>query len=138
MSSNDWGADRTVLLNLYRLLIRSKLDCGCIVYGSARSSYIMLLDTVHHQGLRLSLGAFRTSPVESLHVEANEPSLENSVFKFGTQYSTKLKAYPSNPAHDCVFNPLYENVYDRKPNTIQPFGLRVNTPQYGYIGDTQN
>jgi hypothetical protein len=40
-----------------------------------------------------------------------------------------LKAYPSNPAHDCVFNPLYENVYDKQPNTIQPFGLRVNTPQ---------
>jgi hypothetical protein len=38
-----------------------------------------------------------------------------------------LKAYPSNPAHDCVFNPLYENVYDKQPNTIQPFGLRVNT-----------
>jgi hypothetical protein len=43
------------------------------------------------------------------------------------QYATKLKAYPSNPAHDCVFNPLYENVYDKQPNTIQPFGLRVNT-----------
>ena len=40
---------------------------------------------------------------------------------------TKLKASPSNPAHDCVFNPLYENVYDKQPNTIQPFGLRVNT-----------
>jgi hypothetical protein len=26
-----------------------------------------------------------------------------------------------------VFNPLYENVYDKQPNTIQPFGLPVNT-----------
>ena len=77
VSSTNWGADSTVLLNLYRSLIRSKLDYGCIVYGSAHPSYIKLLDTVHHQGLRLSLGAFRTSPVESLYVEANEPSLEN-------------------------------------------------------------
>ena len=38
-----------------------------------------------------------------------------------------MKAYPSNPAHDCVFNPLYGNVYDKQSNTIQPFGLRVNT-----------
>jgi hypothetical protein len=37
------------------------------------------------------------------------------------QYATKLKVYPSNPAYDCVFNPLYENVYDKQPNTIQPF-----------------
>ena len=53
--SIDWGADSTVLLNLYRLLIRSKLDYGCIVYGSVRPSYIKLLDTVHHQELPLSL-----------------------------------------------------------------------------------
>ena len=93
VSITDWGADSTVLLNLYRSLIRSKLDYGCIVYGSACPSYIKLVDTVHHQGLRLSLGAFRTSPVESLYVEANEPSLENKRIKFGMQYATKLKAY---------------------------------------------
>jgi hypothetical protein len=43
------------------------------------------------------------------------------------QYAPKLKAYPSNPAYDCVFNPLCENVYDKQPNTIQPFGLRVKS-----------
>ena len=70
LSSSDWGGDRTVLLNLYRSLIRSKLD-----YGSARKSYLKSLDTIHHQGLRLALGAFRTSPVESLYAESSEPSL---------------------------------------------------------------
>jgi hypothetical protein len=112
LSSTDWGADSTVLLNLYRSLIRSKLDYGCIVYGSARPSYIKLLDTVHHQGLRLSLGAFRTSPRESLYVETNEPSLENRRIKLGMQYTTKLKVYPSNPTYDCVFNSLYEKYTD--------------------------
>jgi hypothetical protein len=43
VSSTDWGADSTVLLNLYRSLILSKLDYGCIAYGSARPSYIKLL-----------------------------------------------------------------------------------------------
>jgi hypothetical protein len=65
------------------------------------------------------------SPVESLYVEANEPSLENKRIKLGIQYATKLNAYPSNPAYDCVFNSLYENVYDTHSNTTQPFGLRV-------------
>ena len=42
LSNTTWGrgADRTVLLRLYRGLIRSKLDYGCIVYGSSRQSYI--------------------------------------------------------------------------------------------------
>ena len=43
------------------------------MYGSARKSYLQILDTVHQQGFRLALGAFRTSPVTSLYVEADEP-----------------------------------------------------------------
>ena len=33
---NRIGADRKVILQLYRPLIRPKLDYGCSVYGSAR------------------------------------------------------------------------------------------------------
>ena len=40
LSHTSWGADRTILLHLYRSLIRSKLDYGAIVYGSARKSYL--------------------------------------------------------------------------------------------------
>ncbi|RUS73114.1 hypothetical protein EGW08_019136 [Elysia chlorotica] len=69
------GANRESLLYLYRSLIRSKLDYDSVVYGSARPSYIKMLDTIHHQGLRLSLGAFRTTPVESIYLAADEPSL---------------------------------------------------------------
>ena len=54
----DWGADRTVLLRLCRALVRSKLEYGCIVYGSARRSVLKQLDPVHHQGLRIALGGF--------------------------------------------------------------------------------
>ena len=43
----DWGADRIVLLRLYRSLVRSKLDYGCIVYGSARRSILKQLDPIH-------------------------------------------------------------------------------------------
>ena len=40
LSNTNWGGDRSVLLNLYRSLVRSKLDYGSIVYGSARKSYL--------------------------------------------------------------------------------------------------
>jgi hypothetical protein len=77
VAHTDWGADRKTLLHLYRALVRSKLDYGCAVYGSARPSYLKTLDPIHHQGLRLCLGAFRTTPVYSLYAEAGEPSLSN-------------------------------------------------------------
>jgi len=67
-----WGADQETLLHLYRSLIRSKLDYGCIVYGSAHRSYLRMLDPIQNHALRLCLGAYRTSPASSLCVEANE------------------------------------------------------------------
>ena len=129
LSHTNWGADRTVLLQLYRSLIRSKLDYGSIVYGSARKSYLMMLDTVHHQGLRLALGAFRTSPVESLYVEAEEPSLYLRREKLALQYALRLAANPSNPTFKETFPPHISqdliDLYDSKPNAIRSFGLRI-------------
>jgi len=43
---------------------------------SACKSYLWILDAVQNQALHLCLGAFRTSPVSSLHVEANEMPLD--------------------------------------------------------------
>ena len=76
------------------------LDYGCIIYGSARKSYLQMLDPIHKQGLRLALGAFRTSPVASLYVKADEPSLYSRREKLSLQYAIRLTANPSNPAHE--------------------------------------
>ena len=125
ISHTDWGADRKTLLLLYRSLVRSKLDYGSIVYGSARKSYLKALDPIHHQGLRISLGAFRTSPKESLYAESGEPPLELRRLRLSMNYFLKIKASPDNPAYDCVVNPLFENKYEKKPNEIPPFGIRI-------------
>ena len=78
---------------------------------------------VHNQGLPLSLGAFRSSPVESLYVEAHEPSLEIRREKLALQYTIKLKANPGNPAYDVVFNPKYQNLYANKDSATDSFGI---------------
>ena len=124
VSSMDWGADRKVMLRLYRSLVRSKLDYGCVVYGPARQSYLRKLDSIHNQGLRLALGAFRTSPITSLYAEANEPSLNLRRKKLSMHYYLKLKSNPANPTHKVVFEPLYKDEFERKENVIRPFGIR--------------
>ena len=70
----DWGADQKTLLCLYRALVRFKLDYGCIVYGAASNNILKKLDPIHHQGLRIAVGAFRTSRVTSLYAKAQEMS----------------------------------------------------------------
>ena len=125
VAHTDWGADRKVLLHLYRTIVRSKLDYGSIVYGSARESYLKTLDTIHHQGIRLALGAFRTSPADSLLVEANEPSLNDRREKLSLQFALKLKSNRSNPTYNTVFRPNYFTLFQNKPNAIPTFGIRI-------------
>ena len=121
----DWGADSETLLKLYRSLIRSKLDYGCVVYGSARTTYTQMLDPIQNQALRICLGAFRTSPVESLQAEANETPLRWRRQKLSVQFALKLYAHPDNPTFECTFSPNYKNLFENKPNMIPTFGIRV-------------
>ena len=125
IGNTEWGADRKVMLRLYRSLIRSKLDYGRIVYGSARKSYLQMLDPIHNQGLKLCLGAFRTSPVESLYVDAHEPCLGARRAKLSLQYASKIKSLPKHPAYNTVFDNKYMKLFDARPNAIRTFGLRI-------------
>ena len=137
----DWGADRKVLLRLYRTLVRSKLDYGCIVYVSARQSYLRKLNSIHDQGLRLALGAFRTFPVNSLYAEANEPSLNLRRKKLSLQYYLRLKSNHDNPTYKVVFEPLYKDEFLKREKVLPPFSLcceaNINCLDYD-SGDVAN
>jgi len=126
VAHTSWGADQQTLLHLYRSLIRSKLDYGCIVYGSAHGSYLQMLDTIQNHALRLCLGAYRTSPSSSLCVLANEPPLYIRRRKLSIQYCLKLSSYPQNPTHNTVFNCKFKDLFERKPNQIPPLSIRSN------------
>ena len=125
LANTSWGADRKILLRLYDALIRSKLDFGCIVYGSACKSYIKRLEPIHNQGVRLSLGAFRTSPMQSLYIEANNPPLYLRRTRLSLQYCSQLMSNERNPAYPVVFQPQYRALYENKEKAIKPLGLRV-------------
>ena len=85
-----------------------------------------MLDPIHIQGLRLALGALTTSPVASLNVEADEPSLNSRREKLSLQYAIRLAAYPSNLAHEVKFPPNYVDLYEQKPKAIKSFGIRIS------------
>ena len=125
MGHTDWGADRIVLLRLYRSLVRSKLDYGCIVYESARRSILKQMDPIHHQGWRIALGAFRTSPAQSLYTEAHEPSLTIRRLKVSLNYVLKLKFLPENPAYSCVFEPENTKLFEESESKVPHLGIRI-------------
>ena len=123
--ARGFGADRHTKLMLYRALVRSKLDYGCMVYGSARRSYLKTLDTIQNQGLRICIDAFRTSPASSLHIEACEMPLGLRWRKLSMQYAVKCLSNPENPVHDHLINPEFSHTFQARPFFIKSFSLRV-------------
>ena len=87
---------------LYRAIVPSKFDYGCIVYGTASNTNLQHLDSIHNSGLRLALGAFYTSPVSSLYTEANKAPLEERRLKLSMHYYVKTCACIDNPAHHAL------------------------------------
>ena len=82
------------------------------------------MDPIHHQGLRIALGAFRTSPVASLYAKAQEMSLKIRHKKLSLNKVLKLKTCPDNPAYSCVFEPLNSKLFE-KSSLTPPLGLRI-------------
>ena len=124
MSYKDWGADKEVMLRIYRALIRSKLDYGCQAYASAKPHDLNMLDAVHHAGIRLSLGAFRSSPVQSMYVEAVEPSLDYRRSLVGLQHFIRLLRLPNSPCTNIVHEDM--DLYNEDQRNVQkPFGIRM-------------
>ena len=138
ITKNSTKTNCKTLLNIYRAIVRSKLDYACQIYGTASPSALKMLNTVHHQALRLCTGAFRTSPVESLYVEAGEPSLENRRTSLTLQYYIRSKKHPVDTTIVNLDDNSHDQYYDRVRNkpkslsyrarhTVQELGLEIPT-----------
>ncbi|GBN86300.1 putative RNA-directed DNA polymerase from transposon BS [Araneus ventricosus] len=125
LSNTSWGADFQSLLKIYKSLILSKLDYGCMIYGSASKSVLQILDPVHHLGLRLASGAFRTSPVHSLYVICGVPCLQFRRQTLSLKYYFRIKGDSEHPIYDRVLHPLFGTFYSNKKSYTPSFGHRM-------------
>lgn len=102
VSHRTWGADRETMLRIYRAIVRAKLDYGCVVYQSANQSALKKVDPVHNAAIRLCTGAFRSSPISSLHAESGEQPLHLRRKQLTLQYAARTKQLPHSPAWNNI------------------------------------
>ena len=126
LSNRCWGTDTNVLLKVYRSLIRSKIDYGSIAYDSATSSVLKLLDPIHNSAIRLALGAFYTSPVNSLLCQASEPPLRLRRAYLSLSYATSVAANQTNPTNYYVFSNRYKDLFNNRARSRPTFYERIN------------
>ncbi|GBM81336.1 hypothetical protein AVEN_50796-1 [Araneus ventricosus] len=101
------------------------LDNKAPVYGSAAKSTLKILYSVHHKGLRIATGAFRTTRILSLHVINGEPSLELRRHRLSLSTFYKIKGDEFHLQHYKVINPSFGSLFSVGLSFTPIFGFGI-------------
>lgn len=66
LSHHRAGANQETIIKVYLSIILPKMDYGSLLYSAASKSYLRTLEVIQNSALRISLGAFKSSPAISL------------------------------------------------------------------------
>ena len=127
LSHTSWGADRKTLLRLHHSLILSKLFYGCEVFTSASPSKLKMLDAVHHAGVRIATGAFKSSPISSLLADAGELPLDLLLQSSLVRCFYRLQRLPDSLTMGTIKNCQFLNFYKDHPKSPKPLVLELKS-----------
>ncbi|CAF3428385.1 unnamed protein product [Rotaria socialis] len=107
LTSTSWGCSRKTLLLFYVSFVRSKLDFGCQVYGSASKTTLDKLEIFQNSAIRTIIGALKSTPIVSLRCELAIPSIyQRRKFLIISTYLKLLRLPDTHPLVDEVFQTL--------------------------------
>ena len=104
LAGKGCGADRSVLLRIYKSMIRPILEYGCQIFDGPGNKAVESIETVQNDCIRIATGAYRTSPVLPLLVEADVPPLRVRRYDLSLRYSLKVKSVENHPCGKLLNN----------------------------------
>ena len=75
LSRVSWGVSPSLLLTVYRGLVRAYLEWGSPLFAGPSGTPLRFLDRAQYEALRVVLGCVRSTPIAVLLSEASEPPL---------------------------------------------------------------
>ena len=128
ISNKSWGADRVLLIRLYIVLVRSKIDYGALLYTTANSQTLNKMNVIQNSCLRVILGALKTTPIISMEVESYLPPLEFHWKMLLANQLHKLMELPNNVSSKQELISLQRNPLEGTrtgDNEIAPMVVRA-------------
>ncbi|KAL4154303.1 hypothetical protein QTP88_000450 [Uroleucon formosanum] len=129
ITGTRWGSHPSTLLLVYKAIIRSKLDYGCFLFGSASFSNWNRLNKVQSSCLRCIMGYVRSSPLPAIEVESSCPPSNIRCRWLAGKFLLKSLSYSSSPIFDLFYSlfltwryvPKNLPVISLVANSVSPF-----------------
>ena len=114
-------------------MIHSKLDYGCIFFGRSRQTSITYdkSPSSNEYGSHYHLSEYSWFWVYFMKQQSLHRNTDISNLISRMQPNWRLKVDQSNFDYDCVYDPSYENIFHKQPNTIKSFELRITHCIFG-------
>ena len=123
LAGTTWGANSNILKQVYTGAVRPVVDYASTTRDTASKTNKRKLDRVQNMGLRIVLGAMRSTPIQQMEKTANLQPLEcRREYKAAIQ-GEKLKRLTSHPLHQKLQhgtkNPLNRKSFKHKLKDLQ-------------------
>ena len=117
LAGTTWGADRDSLLKINEALNKSRIAYGCPAFLSASTTQLNRLEVLQNNSLRLAVGAWKSTQVPNLQIEANIAPIKLYIHQQSIILFYRIKALgPSHPVHQIfhdidVRNKVYTKLF---------------------------
>lgn len=106
LSSYKFNLSRETMLQVLDAKIRSKIEYASFLFLNESEKNIKKLRVKYNAGLRISLGAFYTTPVVCLYSEAGRMSIENRAWMKAIKYVINVLGNKEHPLRSDIMKKL--------------------------------
>ncbi|XP_043476376.1 uncharacterized protein LOC122507632 [Leptopilina heterotoma] len=97
MSKITWGASPESMLLVYKGLVRAHLKWGCQLFSLASNTHLKKLNRVQNAAMRTILGSMRSTPINIMLSEIDEPPLVFRRMMLNRKHMIKNLSWTQNP-----------------------------------------
>ena len=94
LMNSEWGLNAKSGKQLYLACVTSISDYGAEIWWNNQKSYLAKFRKLQNAALRKILGAFRTSPIEAMQIEAEIPPVEVRLDQKCKNYAIRIVGLP--------------------------------------------
>ena len=123
LTGTSWGANKDILLTIYKALIRSVLDYGSIAFESAAVVHLRKLDTIQYKALSICHGSMKGTAANTLCVASYELPLDLRREEIKLKYLIKISSSHSHIAKEVLSDKKMLNI---NINHKSVFGKTIN------------